>query len=212
MAENIFKIWSQLGVGFGESFSTGKRIDLEKTLLLTLEKGRDESRLLFGMIGWLLKHHELVNSHRLILLLKNSKASSLAILGAICDIVLKENPRSIFLCVRNHCRPLKKKVFLFRNIKKSKVVSDLNKQESHSIWRKWNLISRELDTLQGAIMERSFVLSHNKNLIPLNQFNRNPRKIIDKTKKNISHNRKEVVVSSRLRFGSGKRAGNQKES
>ena len=128
----------------------------------TCVEGRRDPRLLFGMHGWLLKHHDLVNASRLIRMAKDSKTT--AVLGAVCDAVLEHAPRSSLYYVRKHCRRLKSPEFLFDEIASSRALQKINDEESLPVWKRWGLISREMDVMEGAIAGKAFVLSHNRNL------------------------------------------------
>lgn len=162
MLENLYKIWTRLGVGFNESFSKEGSIDLEKILVETAHAGREDSRLLFGMRGWLLKHHDLVNGSRLIRFLKEEKET--AVLGAIVDSVVEQEPRSVLLSVKRYCKKRKEPEFVFSKIAQSKVESKVNRLENHPVWKRWNLISNEMSVMEGAIHEKNYVLKHNPNL------------------------------------------------
>lgn len=162
MLNNLHNIWSRLGVAFDVSLSKNLFIDLEDTLIQTAQQGREDSRLLFGMRGWLLKHHDLVNCARLVRKLKAQENT--AVLGAIVESVVVERPRSFLRYVTKYCQPLKKKEILFFKVSRSKILSKLNKESNHPIWKKWGLISREMGDMKGAIREKSFVLKHNLNL------------------------------------------------
>lgn len=162
MFDTLYKNWARLGVGFHESFSSEGFIDLEKTIVKTCHAGREDSRLLFGMRGWLLKHHDLVNSSRLIRLVRNEKET--AILGAVVDSVIEENPRSVLCSVKRYCRKLKSPEFLFRRVALSKVDTHLNMRENLAVWKKWNLISREMSDMEGAVSEKGYIFKYNPNL------------------------------------------------
>lgn len=162
MIDKLYKTWTQLGVGFLEQKGKTVPVDLEKSIVATAGVGRTDSRLLFGMRAWLLKHHDLVNNSRLIRLLPQEKES--AVLGAIIDSILSQIPRSTLRYVRKYCKKAKEPEFVFTRIANSKVQSILNREENLSIWKKWNLISREMGEMHGAIMEKSFVYAHNRNL------------------------------------------------
>ncbi len=151
-----------MGIGFHEPHSEPILIDLERTLIETAHAGRDDSRLLFGMRGWLLKHHDLVNGTRLIRLVKSEKET--AILGAIIDSVLEEESRSTLRYVKKYCRKAKTPEFVFNRIASSPVQSERNREENLTVWKRWNLISREMESSEGAIMEKPYVLKHNRNL------------------------------------------------
>lgn len=162
MFEELYKIWTQLGVGFLAKSKHPIAIDLEKTLLITSRVGREDSRLIFGMRAWLLKHHDLVNGSRLIRLIKSENET--AVLGAIIDSVLVKSSRSTLHYVRKYCKKSKTEEFVFTRIMKSKVQSDLNRKECLPVWKKWNLISREMDDMPGTIMGKSYVFRHNRAL------------------------------------------------
>ncbi|PIR24924.1 MAG: hypothetical protein COV43_07770 [Deltaproteobacteria bacterium CG11_big_fil_rev_8_21_14_0_20_42_23] len=163
MTSKLLTIWSRLGVGFGKSFSCESSLDLEQTLIETAREGRDSSRLLFGMRGWLLKHHDLVNVARLIRLVKAEDDT--AVLGAILESIVEEFPRSLLLSVVKYCKKTKKKKFVFTRIEKSKIFRAFHRRHNLEIWNKWNLISAEMDDERGAIFEKSYVFEHNQNLL-----------------------------------------------
>lgn len=162
MFDDLYKTWTQLGVGFLKSIDTSASVDLEKTIIATSHAGREDSRLLFGMRAWLLKHHDLVNNSRLIRLVKLEKET--AVLGAMIDSVVLQIPRSTLRYVRKYCKKLQEPEFVFKRIAHSKVQSHLNQEENLPIWKRWNLISREIGEMEGVIMEKSFVYAHNRNL------------------------------------------------
>ncbi len=149
-------------MGFVESYRGVLLIDLEKTLLETCRQSREDSRLLFGMRGWLLKHHDLVNGSRLIRLVKME--GDTAILGAVIDSVIEQAPYSTLRYVRKYCQKARKSEFVFRRIKDSPVQAEINRNGNLPVWRKWNLISREMDDLKGAIRNKSYVFHNNLNL------------------------------------------------
>jgi hypothetical protein len=162
LSKNLYQTWTRLGVAFNESFKLQGLVNLEKTLLETCELGRQDSRLLFGMLGWLMKHHDLVNGSILIRLVK--KTPKTAVLGAIIDAVLAKQPRSSLKNVRKYCKPLTKAEFLFNRIGASPTLAKLNREQNLNLWKNWGLISREIDEMAGAIAEKAFVLKNNNNL------------------------------------------------
>ena len=162
MSDNLRKSWTRLGVAFDESFLRKGSIDLERLIMDTCVEGRGDSRLLFGMRGWLLKHHDLVNVNRLIRMVKEARMT--AVLGAITDSVLEHAPRSSLRYVRKYCRPARPHEILFKEIAASKTMTRFNEEENLPVWKAWGLISREMDSMEGAIAEKAFVLGHNQNL------------------------------------------------
>jgi len=154
--------WARLGVAFAERCSSRGAIDLERLIVETCVEGRRDPRLLFGMHGWLLKHHDLVNASRLIRMAKDSTAT--AVLGAICDSVLEHAPRSSLRYVRGHCKPLRQPEYVFEEVVRSRALQKINEEENLPVWKRWGLISREMGAMEGAIAEKGFVLSHNRNL------------------------------------------------
>ncbi len=159
---DLYQIWSRLGVAFDTAPFFGSSIDLEDVLVKTSLEGRKDSRLLFGMRGWLLKHYELVNSARLICKIKS--CSSTAVLGAVIESVILEYPRSNLKYAIKYCHPLSQSDFVFDSVRYSKTISHLNQMENLPLWKKWNLISREMGDMHGAIREKKFVLKHNPQL------------------------------------------------
>ncbi|MBF0106486.1 MAG: hypothetical protein HQM16_14310 [Deltaproteobacteria bacterium] len=162
MKNELYKIWSRLGVGFNIRMTPVKNIDLEETIVRTCIEGRRDSRVLFGMRGWLLKHHDLVNCSRLIRLTKKSEHT--AVLGAILESVINEIPRSGLQYVIKYCQRANVTEFVFHHVKDSKALSALNTKENLALWKKWNLISREMESMSGAIMDKSFIIKNNTNL------------------------------------------------
>lgn len=162
MSDNLRKSWARLGVAFDERFPRRGSIDLERLIMDTCVEGRGDPRLLFGMRGWLLKHYDLVNVNRLIRMVKETKAT--AVLGAIIDSVLEHAPRSSLRYVRKYCRRARVPEFVFEEIAASKTMTRLNEEENLPVWKAWGLISREMESMEGAIAEKAFVLSHNQNL------------------------------------------------
>jgi hypothetical protein len=154
--------WARLGVAFDERIPRKGSVDLERLMMDTCIEGRKDPRLLFGMIGWLLKHHDLVNVNRLIRMVKETKPT--AILGAVIDAVLEHVPRSSLKYVRKYCKRLRKPEYVFEEIERSKVMRRLNEEENLPLWKTWSLISREMDVMEGGIAEKAFVLSRNGNL------------------------------------------------
>lgn len=163
MSDHLYRAWAKLGVGFTAISKPRKLIDLEKTIIDTARVYHDHPKLLFGMRAWLLRHHDLVNGNRLIRMIK--KESKTAVLGAIIESILKAHPRSDLKYVMKYCTPLVKKEFLFRVISESKVLADWNRKENLAVWKKWGLISREMDDMEGAIKPRQTVLKNNPNLL-----------------------------------------------
>lgn len=160
--KNLYADWSQLGVGFGEAFSKKSWVSLEKLILKTAQVGRQEPRLLFGMRAWLIKHHDLINRSLLIALVKKSKST--AVLGAVLDSVLERVPRSGLKYVLPYCQANPKPVFLFKKVENSKVLAALNKRENLKVWKRWGLISREMEDMEGAVADKPYVLKNNLNL------------------------------------------------
>lgn len=149
-------------MAFDEKVSRKGSVDLERLVMETCVEGRRDSRLLFGMRGWLLKHQDLVNVNRLIRMVKEAKET--AILGAIIDSVLEHTPRSSLRYVRKYCKRSREPRFVFEGIAESKTMRRLNEEENLPVWRAWGLISREMDSMEGGIAEKGFVLRNNHNL------------------------------------------------
>lgn len=158
----LYQIWSRLGVAFDVVSSSDSAIDLEEILLKTSQEGRRDSRLLFGMRGWLCKHHELVNSARLICKIKS--AAETAVLGAVLESVVLQSPRSNLKYVIKYCHRLQQPDFVFDSVRSSPVIATLNKKENLPLWKKWGLISREMDDMKGAIRDKKYVLKNNVRL------------------------------------------------
>jgi len=161
--KDLRKAWTRLGVGFVGKFRAKGSLDLERLIMDTCVEGRGDSRLLFGMRGWLLKHHDLVNVARLLRMVKDAKDT--AVLGAIVESVVDAHPRSALASVVKYCRKAKPQEFVFERIARSKVMTEFNREENLPIWRKWNLISNEMGDLAGAIAEKGYVFKHNQNLV-----------------------------------------------
>ena len=87
-----------------------------------------------------------------------------AVLGAIIDSVLEHAPRASLRYVGKYCNRAHKPEFVFEAIKESKTMQRLNEDENLPVWKAWKLISREMETMEGAIAEKGFVLRHNRNL------------------------------------------------
>jgi hypothetical protein len=162
LSENLRQYWARLGVAFDERFPRRGVIDLERLMMDTCVEGRRDPRLLFGMRGWLLKHHDLVNVNRLIRMVRECKET--AILGAIIDSVLECAPRSSLRYVRKYCRKALEHRFVFEAVEASRVMRRVNEEENLPVWKAWGLISREMESMEGAIAEKGFVLRHNRNL------------------------------------------------
>lgn len=164
---DLYKKWKKLGVGFAGAPEVRFFIDVEKLLMDTAKEGRVDSRLLFGMRGWLLNNHDLVNGQRLIRLIKQEtkKGESTSVLGAVLDSVVREKPRSALKNVLKYCKRNDQREFVFPRIAESKVLSRLNEEENHPVWESWNLISREMEEARGVLRRRSYVLRRNKNLL-----------------------------------------------
>ena len=162
MSHDLRTSWARLGVAFDERISRKGSVDLECLMMDTCIEGRKDSRALFGMIGWLIKHHDLVNANRLIRMVK--EARNTAILGAVIDTVLEHTPRSSLRYVRKYCKRIPRPEYVFEEIARSKVLQRLNQEENLPVWKAWNLISREMDTTEGGIAGKMFVLSRNYNL------------------------------------------------
>ena len=167
MSDLLYKQWKKLGVGFVFCGEIRSPVDLEFLLVQTAKEGREDSRLIFGMRGWLLENYDLVNTQRLIRLIKEEKKKnhSTAILGAVLTSIVEAHPRSSLKSILKYCQKSKKAVFVFPRIAKSEILAQLNKKENHPIWARWNLISREIGTVQGAIRKRSYILRRNQNLL-----------------------------------------------
>lgn len=114
------------------------------------------------MRGWLLKHHDLVNASRLIRMIKNEKET--AVMGALIDSIVEMEPRSNLRYVAKYCRTAEKKEIMFDEIRASKTICRLNEEENLSIWRKWNLVSRDMESPDRIIAEKGIVLGQNNNL------------------------------------------------
>jgi hypothetical protein len=162
LSDELYNIWIRLGVGFVGGVGDAVAIDLEHVLIATTRAGREDSRLLFGMRAWLLKHHDLVNNSRLIRFIKTERET--AVIGAVIDSILAEIPRSSLRYVLKHCKKAKKQEFVFRRVAGSKIQSKLNREEILPVWKRWNLISREMGEMRDIIRDRSYVLAHNRNL------------------------------------------------
>lgn len=160
---DLRKTWTRLGVGFVERFRAKGSIDLERLIMDTCVEGRRDSRLLFGLRGWLLKHHDLVNTARLLRMVKETKDT--AVLGAIVESIVEAHPRSALASVLKYCGKAKRPEFVFERIARSKVMAEFNREGNLPIWRKWNLISNEMGDLGGAIAEKGYVFKHNQNLL-----------------------------------------------
>jgi len=162
LQHNLRTSWTRFGVAFDERIPRKGSVDLERLMMDTCVEGRKDPRALFGMIGWLLKHHDLVNVNRLIRMVKETKNT--AVLGAVIDAVLEHAPRSSLRYVRKYCKRARKPEYVFEEIERSKVMRKLNEEENLPVWKTWNLISREMDTMEGGVAEKAFVLSRNGNL------------------------------------------------
>lgn len=164
---DLYKKWKKLGMGFAGAPEMRSPVDLELLLINTAKEGRNDSRLLFGMRGWLLYHHDLVNTQRLIRLIKEKikKGEATSVLGAILDSVVRDKPRSALKNTLKYCRKNTAHEFVFPRISQSKVLSELNEQENHPVWKNWNLVSREMEDAKGAIRSRPYILRRNKNLL-----------------------------------------------
>lgn len=199
MKPDLYATWTRLGVFFANTPTREKNIDLELTLIKTSSECRKDSRLAFGMYGWLLKHHELVNTARLIRFIKDESSS--AVMGAILESVVEHHPRSNLKYVLKYCRAQPAEEFVFERIAASKLLSAKNRDENLTIWKKWNLISNEMDDLKGAVQNKAYVLKHNPTLAIRALFGANLRsEILNYFVFNKSGNAHQIAASMNLSY------------
>lgn len=167
MSDFLYQEWKKLGVEFVSVPVCRTPVDIEKLLTLTAKEGRCDARLIFGMRSWLLENYDLVNAQRLIRFIKeeNKNRQQTAVLGAVLESVVKKYPRSSLKAAIKYCQKNKNKEFVFKRVASSQVLSKINEEENHPIWKKWNLVSREMSLMTGVLRKRKIILNNNKNLL-----------------------------------------------
>lgn len=159
MHDELYNQWAQLGVGFVATNPVMIGLDPEKLIVETASAGRDDPRLLFGMYHWLLKHHDLINSYRLIRFIKKTKKT--AVMGALLDEAHRVLSTNHFMNWAKYCKKQSRKEFVFPLVEKSKILMELNCRENLPQWKRWGLICRDWDDMSDVIMEKEYVLDKN---------------------------------------------------
>ncbi len=155
---DCFKKWIKLGWG-GEGKAFRGHVDLEKLIIETTHIGRVEGRLFKAMLTWVRDYHDLINVQRLLHYIQRADKP---VLGAVCDIAIKNGADIRLKTILKQCKPYKPAQVLFGNnddwfIKNQK---EFGKKD----FKEWGLFCTALEFYDDAMYTKKYVLQHNPQL------------------------------------------------
>lgn len=158
--ENIYREWRRLGIGFTES-PIDRAVDIERLFVATSEQGRGDSRLISGMVAWLIHYGDLVCVRRLSEIMK---PGNLAVMGGVIELVLARGGDERLLKVLARCKPLSVPEFMFPHLAQTGVEREYEKENAMPEFRKWGLFCSNLGSMEDAVFKRERVLRENMNI------------------------------------------------
>jgi hypothetical protein len=158
--EPLFSMWARLGVNF-PAFAPSKVEPLVEDLIVqTSLIGRYEPRLMEGMVGWLQKHGDLVNTA---LMRRHIDKGDPAVIGLVFDTLTSKETVKLKQLTK-YCRPKKKAEMLFFAAESSPTMKAQAVEHETELSRKWNLLCVSLRIKTDAVYDRKEILKRNPNL------------------------------------------------
>ena len=154
----FYSSWASLGAPLhGELIKD--EVDPELLFCKSTIEGRKDSRILWALLTWFIEHSHLINVTKMNHYLKYADT---AVLGALIDIAIKNNADRKLLNISKKCKKNKKPELLFYNAKKIPEYYVQEITQAKKQWKKWGLLSSQLETQYKAKKNINFILSNNK--------------------------------------------------
>jgi hypothetical protein len=158
--ESLFPAWARLGINF-PAFKPSKEEPLVEDLIAQTSKiGRYEPRLLEGMVGWITKHGELMNTS---LMHKYISLGDSSVLGLVFDLLESKESEKL-KNLNRYCVQKDKAEMLFYIAESSPRMKAEAIEKEQAINKKWNLYYANFRIKTDAVFERKWVLRNNSNL------------------------------------------------
>ncbi len=153
-----YSSWASLGASLhGEPIKD--EVDPELLFCKSTIKGRKDSRILWALLTWFIEHSHLINvtimNHYL-------KYADTAVLGAIIDIAIENNADRKLLNISRKCRKKENPELLFYSAKKIPEYYVQEITQTKKQWKKWGLLSSQIETQYKAKKNINFILKNNK--------------------------------------------------
>jgi len=152
--------WCKLGIRFGTE-PYPEDVDPEKLIVETTYAGRNETRLLWAMLTWIVQFADLLNSARLVRMLPEA---DIAVLGAVLSIAIKNNADKKLNNIIKKCKPKPEPEILFHSMAAMNVTAQHEKDNALDDFKAWGLFSSTIRLMDDAIETSKTVLQRNKNL------------------------------------------------
>jgi hypothetical protein len=160
MFEPLYRQWKKTGIAFNVP-EAQQPVDLEKVLLETAAAGRQEARLLWGMLTWVIQAGDLINISRLSRL---TASGNNAVLGAVLALALERGADRKLKTVMQLCRPLDPPEILFAKMSEMECTRNQERENGLPEFKAWGLYSSTVRIMDDAIAPRPRILRSNRNL------------------------------------------------
>jgi hypothetical protein len=158
--EELKSQWSRIGFRFLDKPSKAP-VDLERLIVETTRAGRQDPVLLSAMLTWIIHFSDLINTARLLRLLKDA---DLSVLGLILDLSLEHHAHKKLKQLILKFTAKTKPEILFSVM--DSMVTTRNSEIENSIpaGRKWGLFVSDISIKADALHNRDWILKRNPNL------------------------------------------------
>ena len=145
----LFQEWHKLGgaVLLAEADATSPSRIPEEVIAESTTHCRESGRLTWVVLDWLIRHVEQVDEQRL--LQKTGEMGDLSVLGVLCDAARQRKPHPKFDRIIETCVPHDKEEPFFHRVRRSRLASQLARENALDVFRRWNYLCSEARYLGG---------------------------------------------------------------
>ena len=145
----LFQEWHKLGgaVLLAEADATSPSRIPEEVIAESTTHCRESGRLTWVVLDWLIRHVEQVDEQRL--LQETRERGNLSVLGVLCDAARQRKPHPKFERIIETCVPHDKEEPFFHRVRRSRLASQLARENALDVFRRWNYLCSEARYLGG---------------------------------------------------------------
>ncbi len=140
----LFQEWHRLAgaVMLSETDDNIQARRAEKVIAESTSYCRASGRLMWVVLGWLIRHIEEIDEEKL--LQETKQCGNLAVLGVLCDAAQLRNPHSKFARIVADCTKPDKIEPFFHRVACSPLALRLTQENALDVFRRWNYLCSEL--------------------------------------------------------------------
>ena len=147
----LFHEWAMLGgeVLLAHADQTIKPRAPEEVIAESTAQCRESGRLMWVVLDWLIHHIDQIDEYKL--LKETRRIGDTSVLGLLCDAAYTRNLSAKLARILRECEPHKPTEIFFQRVARSPLASQIARQNTLDIFRRWGYVSNELRYLRDTV-------------------------------------------------------------